>query len=331
MIGQPRPGTLLPALTALLLSGGCGYIGEPLPPLLNVPGRAENLAAVQRGSTIIVHFTLPTITTEGVVIKQSLRLDLRIGVKPAGVYKIDDWAESAKAVGGASIASGLAEYHIPAAEWVGKQVLLAAKAIGANGRDAGWSVPADLTVVPPPERPHDLTAEAVPQGVRLTWHGAGTSFHVLRRAPDDHDYTEIGQAPKPEYIDSTAEFGKHYSYLVQALEKAGTGQAQSDLSNEAAITPLDTFAAAAPAGLAGVPSTASIELVWERNSEPKVVGYRVYRATGNGAFERLADTVLPAYGDHKIEPGKTYRYAVSAIKSNQVESKLSAPVEVTAP
>ena len=95
---------------------------------------------------------------------------------------------------------------------------------------------------------------------------------------------------------------------------------------------MDTFAPAAPAGLTAVPSTASIELVWERSTEPNVVGYRVYRALGNGPLELLADAqVLPAYSDHKIEAGKTYRYAVSAVKSNKKESKLSEPVEVAAP
>ncbi|HUE02586.1 MAG TPA: hypothetical protein VMR62_23665 [Bryobacteraceae bacterium] len=298
---------------------------------MNVPGRGENLAAVQRGSTIIVQVTLPAFTTEGVVIKQNLRLDLRIGPKPAGEPKIDTWSESAQAIGGAVVANGVADYHIPAKEWIGKQVLIAVKVIGANGRDAGWSPPVELTVAPPPEPPRALTAEAVAQGVRLTWQGAESSFVILRRGPEERDYTEVGKSPKPEYIDTTAEFGKHYSYLVQARVKAAQSEAQSDLSNEAGITPLDTFAAAAPVGLAAVPSTASIELVWERNGEPNVIGYRVYRALGSGNLERLADTVLPAYSDRKIETGKTYRYAVSAVKSNQVESKLSEPVEVNAP
>jgi hypothetical protein len=320
----------LPA--SLLLLCGCGYIGEPLPPLMNIPGRGENLAAVQRGSDIIAHVTLPVYTTEGVILKQSVRLDLRLAPKPSGPFNAIAWAAGAKAVGGGTIANGIAEYRIPAAEWIGKQVTIAVKVIGANGRDAGWSVPAEITVVAPPEQPRDLSAEAVPQGVRLTWRGAGSSFLVLRRGPDEKEYRALGRSPTPEYTDATAEFGKPYSYLVQSMVKVGEGEAQSDLSAEAAITPLDTFAPAAPAGLTAVPSTASIELVWERNTEPNVVGYRVYRALGSAAFEMLADAqVLPAYSDHKIESGKTYRYAVSAVRSNEKESKLSEPVEVAAP
>jgi hypothetical protein len=329
--------TLNPRLRALvfvfaILLGGCGYIGEPLPPLMNIPGKGENVTAVQRGASIIAHVTLPTFTTEGKVIKQSLRLDLRIGPKPDGQFNATTWLAGAKPAGSATTANGIAEYSIPATEWIGKQVSIAVKIIGANGRDAGWSIPADLTVVPPPERPHDFTAQAVPQGVRLTWQAAGNAFLVLRRGPEEKDYKLLDRSLKPEYVDTTIEFGKPYTYLVQSVVKAGDAEAQSDLSNEAAITPIDTFPPATPAGLAAVPSTASVELAWERNTEPTVIGYRVYRALGNGSFEPLPDMpVLPAYSDHHIEAGKTYRYAVSAIKSNKQESKMSEPVEVTLP
>jgi hypothetical protein len=327
---------------ALLLLGGCAYIGEPLPPLMNIPGRGENVAAVQRGSNIIVHVTLPTLTTEGMVLKQGVRLDLRIGAKIGGPFNAsaDAWAARAKAAGGAVTANGIAEYKIQASEWIGHQVQIAVKIIGANGRDAGWSAPAELTVVTPPEQPRELSAVAVPQGVHLAWQGAGKTFAIFRRGADDKDFLPLGRSTQPEYIDATAEFGKPYTYVVQSLatvgekvsDKAAEGEAQSDLSMEAAITPLDTFAAAAPVGLTAVPSTASIELVWEHSTEPNVVSYRVYRALGNGPLELLADgQLLPAYSDHKIEAGKTYRYAVSAVKSNKKESRLSEPVEVAAP
>ena len=332
MISASFQRTLPCFCAALMVFSGCGYVSEPLPPLLNIPGRGENVTALQRGATIIVHFTLPTLTTEGRTLKQSLKLDLRIGPKGPGAFNGNAWAGGAKPVGGGKTANGVAEFKVPAAEWTGKHVAVAVRIVGANGRDAGWSNAAELEVVAAPEQPRDLAAQAVPQGVRLTWQGNGAAFAVLRRGPDEQSYSVVGRATKPEYIDTTVQFGKTYSYEVQSLVKSGTSEAESDFSAEATITPLDTFPPAAPIGLTAVPSTASIELVWEHSPEAKVVGYRVYRALGSGPMELIADkVVLPAYSDRKFESGKSYRYAVTAVKSNQVESQKSEPVEITAP
>jgi hypothetical protein len=329
----PRP--LISTVLPLLLLTGCGYIGEPLPPLMHIPARVTDLAAVQRGSNLIVQFAVPTVTTESTLIKQAVRLDLRIGPISGTTFNPDAWAAGAKAVGGAVLENGRARYQIPASEWIGKEVQIAVKVVGANGRDAGWSNNVAVTVAPAPDQPLDLVAVSDPKGVHLSWHAAGNAFLVFRRGPEElreKDSAVVGNSDKPEYTDATAEFGKTYRYVVQSVAKAGKGQVESDLSSEKEITPVDTFPPAVPVGLTAVPSTASIELVWERNAEPTLAGYRIYRALGSGPFERLVDTQeLPTFSDRKIESGKVYRYAVSAVKRNGFESKLSAPVEAAAP
>ena len=40
-------------VAALFAFSGCGYIGEPMYPLLNIPARFTDLAAIQRGAVII--------------------------------------------------------------------------------------------------------------------------------------------------------------------------------------------------------------------------------------------------------------------------------------
>ena len=55
----------------LLLS--CGSVGEPLPPRLNIPSRAENLRAQQTSDGIVLSWTPPLRTTEASPIREMLR------------------------------------------------------------------------------------------------------------------------------------------------------------------------------------------------------------------------------------------------------------------
>jgi fibronectin type 3 domain-containing protein len=76
----------------------------------------------------------------------------------------------------------------------------------------------------------------------------------------------------------------------------------------------------------------SIELNWERNTEEDLSGYRVYRAEGNGALEKIADVAaVPSYSDRKVEHGKSYRYAIAAVDQAGNESARGAPIEVPMP
>ncbi|HEY3744185.1 MAG TPA: hypothetical protein VGL53_30275 [Bryobacteraceae bacterium] len=45
--------------------GGCGYVGYPLPPAINIPVPVTNLRAAQVGDQMIVEFTEPLHTTAG--------------------------------------------------------------------------------------------------------------------------------------------------------------------------------------------------------------------------------------------------------------------------
>jgi fibronectin type 3 domain-containing protein len=109
-------------------------------------------------------------------------------------------------------------------------------------------------------------------------------------------------------------------------------EAESDLSSEVSITPVDKFAPATPAGVHADSAPATIELAWERNAEPDLAGYRVYRATAGGSFDKVAEiAAIPTWSDHAVESGKTYRYVLTAFDRAGNESPRSAPVEVTFP
>ena len=316
-------------LLALLLTG-CGYIGEPQPPLANVPAKVADLSAVQRGGRIIVQFTVPVLTTEGMKIKDPLKLDLRIGTS-GEPFDAGKWAAGATAIPEGESQNGFAHYEIPTAEWTGKEAIIGVRAISARGKDVGWSNFAIVPVVPAPERPSAVTAAATAGGVHLTWSAKGPAFRVFRKTAEASDFALAATVEKPEWTDAAAEFGKPYAYLVQTVVALGNHkEAQSDLSEEAKITPVDTFAPAVPTGLTASAAANSIELVWNQNTEPDLAGYRVYRAAGGGAFEKVADvSQIPAYSDKSVERGKTYRYQLSAFDQVGNESGRSAAIEAS--
>jgi len=324
---------ILPALVAAaaLLTTGCGYTGEPMPPLANIPTRVNDLAAIQRGSRIMVQFTVPPRTTEGVAIKTPLKLDLRIGTAEPP-FSQEAWAAHATPVPAGPVDNGVARYEIPSAAWTGKEATLAVRVLSVRGKTLGWSNFVKLTVIAPPERPVEVRAEATAEGVRLTWHARGDSFRVYRRTGSE-PFAPVANVPQPSWTDSGAEFGTHYIYQIQTIVKLpNNAQAEGDISEEAGITPVDVFPPAVPAGLNAATAPNSIELSWEGDTEPDLAGYRVYRSTGAGPFEQIGEMVLvPSFSDRAVEHGKTYRYAVSAVDKTGNESARSGPVEATLP
>jgi hypothetical protein len=327
-----RSGTVAAGL--LLMTAGCGYISSPAPPLANIPTQIPDLAAIQRGANIIVHFTVPTFTTENHPIQKSLNLDLRIGVA-SRPFRVDDWARDAKQMPTGAVAGGIANYKIPTKDWVGKLVAIGARATGSNGKPGNWSSVELVQVVPPPETPSQPEVTDVPIGEHVTWSGAGDQFRVMRRATDEKDFFIAHTGTEHEWTDTAIDYSKTYIYMMQAMVAAGDGRwAESDLSPERTVTPVDKFPPAVPTGLHGDRSGTSVTLVWDSNSDADLAGYRVYRQVGDGPWQKLADVnSVPTYTDTTAEHGKTYHYAVSAfdkaIKPN--ESERSAPVEIQVP
>ncbi|HUB83675.1 MAG TPA: hypothetical protein VMB03_32980 [Bryobacteraceae bacterium] len=331
---ETTPGTTPVLLTslALLLTAGCGYLGQPMVPLANVPQRITDLAAVQRGAFLVARCTIPTFTTENNPIKASVKLDLRIGVA-GNPFVPADWSTQAKPYSQFEGKDGIATFQIPAGEWTGKQVTIGIRSIAVNGKHSDWSNFETLPVVSPPAAPSAPTIEDIAAGERITWTGAGDRFRVFRKAGDENDYTVVATVTGHEWTDTGIEYGKSYTYKLQALVDAAHDKvAESDLSAAASRTPKDTFPPAVPAGLRADRSGNGVSLVWEPDNDADLAGYRVYRSEGNGAWQKLADTnTVPTYSDTTAEHGKAYHYAVSAFDKTGNESRRCAPVEIQFP
>ena len=322
---------VVPAAFALLLSN-CGYVGDPLPPLLRIPSPVSDLSAVQRGDRIIVQFTVPRFSTEGALLREAPQLDLRAGPAPAP-FDAQAWTARARAIGPGPVEGGRARYEVPVSGWAGSEIVVGVRAVGEGGREAGWSNFAVVGVVEPLAQPEELRAESVPGGVRLAWRGRAELFRVFRRAAGEQAFGRAGETGEAAWTDAAAEPGRAYEYLVRGIARTGAGEAESEPSAAVRITPEDRLAPTVPAGLTGVASMNGIELAWERNTEADFSAYRVWRAAQpDGQLAPVAESgQTPGYTDRAVERGRKYRYAVSALDTAGNDSAPSEAVEVTAP
>lgn len=315
---------LVCAAAGACLLAGCGYIGDPQPPALRRPMLVTDLAAVQRGSNLIIKFTIPRTTTEDLPLRGNEDVELRVGPEADNQA---DWVKTSererfRAAGDEALV------EVPAAKWYNKTVDIAVNVHGPTGHSLGWSRFVTIPVVPALPKPESLVASNAPDAVHLEWHAGAPEFRIFRKLPDQTDWgPQIGTSMQPSYTDSTIEYGKSYDYMVQSIEKNGATYTESELSEPISFKPIDKFPPAVPTGLSAVPGSRSIELVWERNTEKDFAGYRVYR-DGKMIAQGLTG---PVFSDRDVKPGTKYRYEVSALDNAGNESAKSAPAEAVIP
>jgi hypothetical protein len=321
-------------LAAGLGLAGCAYIGGPKAPSLDIPSAVTDLRAAEYGDRIEVEFTIPMLTTEGDPLKSLRSIDLYAG--PANSpFNISSWSETATRYPVPVSGPGAGPYafdRVPVQDWIGKTITLALRATGPKGKVSGWSNPAVLSVGPPLATPTDVHVANTKDGVRLTWMGSAPKYRVFRwvgPSVNAEQAMPIADTNAPEYLDASAQFGTEYHYMVMALVDETR---QSVVSQIATITPVDIFPPAVPTGVTASAANNAIELAWVRNTEADFRGYNVFRAEGNGPFEQVAMLIdVPLYRDAKVEPGKTYRYEVSAVDLLGNESERSEPVTAALP
>ncbi len=318
------------AAGALLISS-CAYVGEPLPPALNIPRPVTGLAVEQVGGKVSVSFVLPSLTTEELTLAIGA-IELRAGVVYPAV-----WPGEARSVPVTRDADGkTASGAVDAAAWAGKQIHAGVRVQSKQGKWSAWSRLAALDVVEPVVMPEDIKAEAAPEGVRIHWRAVqrkGVAVRVERRSGPGPVFVEGAMVDNgAEWIDKQARFGEEQQYRVTAV----AGKARSEIFTTPAFTPVDTFAPGVPPNLSAVAGLGSIELTWDRPGEGDLAGFRIYRAIG-GATEwtRLSSSAQPIaaanFSDRAIQPGTAYRYAVTSVDQAGNESQRAEPVEITAP
>jgi hypothetical protein len=357
-------------MIAAMFLVGCGTPGAPLPPSLKLPDPVTNLSASRTGNQVTLAWTMPKKNTDKLLIKGNIpvRICRREGSSACEPVPADlafaphaegDFTEtlpSALAAGAPRPLTYFVELRNSKGRSAGLSngvVVLAGEApapvaglsgqVRKDGVVLRWTAGAaqqPSTVI----RLHRRLLTRQGKGVSAGKPPAQPGMPAPEPEPVEQSLL-VDEATHPgRSLDKTIRFGRTYEYRAQRVARFEmNGQVlelPGPVSDPIRVEAIDIFPPATPAGLAAV-STASdsaagpsIDLSWQPDAEADLAGYVIYRREGDGAWQRISPpqpVVGPAFHDVQVQPGHSYRYAVTAIDQSDHESPRSAEAEETVP
>jgi hypothetical protein len=220
---------------------------------------------------------------------------------------------------------------------------------GPTGAIVGTSQPVDLRVVSPLESaPTDLTAEATPLGVQLSWTRPSTedvppvlAFRVRR--DDGSGFKDLGDGPvlyrsdekeggtaKSLFTDDQAPAEQPVRYTVVGLDIFGRETPQAE---PVSLFVPDFDAAAPPKNLKAEVKGATVVLSWEPKQNPRTRGYLLEKsAFSEGPYTSLSEKPLSltttGFTDTSTFPGQRVFYRIASLDSRGKADASSVPVGV---
>jgi hypothetical protein len=339
----------------------CGKKGPPVAPELRLPASATGLAAFVDQGSILLTWTNPRVRLDGTPLRDLTELKLHRREDTDGGPLKPAMLSGGRVVGYDEVAAIALARPAPgtveggAVRWLddrgltlGHRYVYVVTALDSVGRSSPPSERVAITFLAAPKPPADVKATPGSHQVTLEW-SASAEFTDGSPASGDVRYVILrgtGSAgplamitPQPlaatSYVDTGLENDTDYRYAVRGVRVDPRGTAGGAPSEVVSVAPVETARPRPPANLVGVPSPGAVRLAWSPSPSPAVALYAVYRATGSGAFTRIAST-LPAnttFVDREVRAGATYRYVVTALDSARVpnESARSNEVSVTLP
>ncbi len=318
---------LLGALLFLLLLG-CGKKAPPRPYDATVPQPISDLEGVVRGGQVFLIWSLPHVArdeSEVAVLKEFrvLREEAPLGeewceecperLEPFDVLRIDE--EDRFSLSGERVI-----YQDKRVSF-GHIYVYRVISISARGYESDLSNRAVIYWDTPPDTPSRVDGSAGDRVVALRWEPVqgAEGYRIYRRQEGEEfgDVPIVGVGPKETaHRDTDVSNDLAYHYVVRATRRLGTTWLEGLSSEEISLIPKDLTPPEPPQGLLVIPLAAGIELSWQRNTEPDLLGYFVHRRDrAGGEYSRLNERPLeaPIYVDRTAVLNQFYEYVVTAV------------------
>ena len=353
LLMQRRLLFLLSILSLLMVLAACGTPGAPQPPSLQLPKRVDDLKAVRKGDKVYLSWTMPTETTDGLGIKSETKV--LITICPQQWEEMPDSPCDNKEP---KVTSALGRSQaVDDISSVKSKINLGYLSYTLNvknsrGRSAAASNAVIIYLAPSVPLASNVKLNLEPDAIRVQWTSseppvskyvrAMYAYRVLRNVKGESKRIAIGQLPvtagTENFADKDFVWEKTYEYHIVGITEvvAPDGsmlpEFEGDDTLPVEIIAHDVFPPAAPEALQAVFSgqleegKRFIDLTWSTNQENDLAGYNVYRRGASGGMERINPELVkaPAFRDANVDPGKSYRYSVTAVDLRGNESKHSA-------
>lgn len=172
------------------------------------------------------------------------------------------------------------------------------------------------------------TCESGDGQVAITWQPLpGIDNYRVFRANDGMTAEAIGEVGGTSFVDSNAENGTLYGYIVRAVVPEGV-ESPDLAACEAIPQPgSDPTDVAAVADLSCRAKSGKVDLAWQPVAD--AVSYRVLRALAGSGFSQLGEIASPPYVDLTVVDGNPYAYSVVSVAANGATSALSTSCSAT--
>lgn len=361
---MPRPLLILVGCIPLLAAlTGCGTPGAPQLPSLQLARPVEDLTASRKGNKVQLDWTLPRKNTDRTLVKN---IPESLVCRHEGTALMSACASVATVPNPKSVETRKGESPpvvrmkyvdtLPAAP--GEQnpagfVRYAVEILNTRERSAGLSNQVLIPVAPTIAPPDHLTAKIEADGVLLSWTGptvpaapAGLTYRyrVMRSPAGSNAYIALADVePESEglYLDKTFGWETKYDYMITPVtlvhSKDVDMSVEGDDSRQATTFTRDIYPPSEPSGLQAVFSSVGqkpfVDLSWAPNMDSDLAGYNIFRSVDGAAPVKLNQQPIPvpSFRDQSVVPGKTHRYAVSAVDLRGNESPHSAETTEAVP
>lgn len=363
------PLTVTLARSSLLLAGlalvsGCASPGPPRPPSLSLPAPVKDLRGERIGAAVHLTWTTPDETTDGLPIKLPLSAEI-----------CRDEAAPARSASGCTVVRHLAvapgastAQDVLPPELLHDPVVALAyriRVLNARGRSVEPVSVALAATGAAPEPIIGLHAVSSAPGIRLLWQAtsAPSVDVLLLRSLANPPAASAAKPSRKESqgavrllgtedghdrggtIDRSVRHNDTYSYVAwRARSVSVAGHAltlRSEASAPVAVTVRNGDPPHAPTGLEAIADAAAVDLSWQPNTEPDLVGYLVERlpagadravtSPADSSWTRLTErpVTVPAFRDAAPLAGESH-YRVLAIDGEGNVGEPSDPASVSA-